>query len=517
MMFSSFFIPIRNVLRTFQDFLQMLEWNDSWIIAILGLALLSSQVGYYLMRRYFLKRRKIWIQLFFILFFNIFSGILFISLFIYSLTFSREQLGFVAPTSKWIDVAIIWVIGGMLPSIIELIGEGFWKKYRGDKENSEALARWNRSFRGLVYSLLVWTTLVLLGFIKDPLFLSGFGLLIGGFILYNLSSYYDSFVEKLRRKGHMMTYIFVKASYEPLKGVVSIEIAYLIFRILGIYSGIPSDVVDMVSKINSMGLLLLLLWFFFQLIGLFEEQLPAGNLTKKPLDRHKIQVISKLLRIGIIVFFTLFALPILGIPVSGIVTFGGGSAIVVGIAVQPILANYFGGMLIYSDRFFKEGDWILSPDKSLEGTVEKIGWRSTLIRTFDQRPLYVPNGSFASISVINASRMRNRRIQETIGIRYTDASILGKVTDQIRIMLESHPEIDQNRTLLVHFTEFGPSSLNINVYTFTKTRDWKKYRDVQQDVFLKIIGIIEEHGAKLALPHRTVNLEGDKGISPIEK
>lgn len=68
--------------------------------------------------------------------------------------------------------------------------------------------------------------------------------------------------------------------------------------------------------------------------------------------------------------------------------------------------------MIYFDRPFKVGDWIRSPDRQIEGTVERIGWRMTIIRTFDKRPLYVPNSVFSSIVVENPSRMLNRRIYE---------------------------------------------------------------------------------------------------------
>ncbi|MEL6413005.1 MAG: mechanosensitive ion channel family protein, partial [Bacteroidota bacterium] len=208
----------------------------------------------------------------------------------------------------------------------------------------------------------------------------------------------------------------------------------------------------------------------------------------------------------------LLVMPVLGIPISGIVAFGGGSAIVVGIAAHQILANYFGGVLIYSDRHFRVGDWIYSPDKEIEGTVENIGWRATQIRTFDKRPLYVPNAAFSSIIVVNASRMTNRRIKETVGIRYEDAKVLDPITKDIRAMLQGHPGIDQRQTLLVHFTEFAPSSLNINIYTFTKTQDWKAYLDVQQDVFLKIIDIVNQHGASMAFPTRTILLDSEEKL-----
>jgi MscS family membrane protein len=152
------------------------------------------------------------------------------------------------------------------------------------------------------------------------------------------------------------------------------------------------------------------------------------------------------------------------------------------------------------------GDWIRSPDRSIEGTVENIGWRSTRIRTFDQRPLYVPNAAFTTIAVENPSRMRNRRIYETIGVRYCDFSLLGKIVNDVRKMLQEHEDIDTGRTLIVNFNAFGAASLDFFVYTFTHTTDWVRYHEVKHDVLLKIGDIILARGAEIAFPTTTVHL-----------
>ena len=128
--------------------------------------------------------------------------------------------------------------------------------------------------------------------------------------------------------------------------------------------------------------------------------------------------------------------------------------------------------MIYLDRPFVVGDWIRSPDQEIEGTVEQIGWRQTRIRTFDKRPLYVPNSAFTHISVENPSRMLNRRIKETIGVRYDDASKLTLIIEDVKRLLNEHPDIDQNQVIIVNFNSFGPSSLDFFIYTFTRTIDW---------------------------------------------
>ena len=184
--------------------------------------------------------------------------------------------------------------------------------------------------------------------------------------------------------------------------------------------------------------------------------------------------------------------------------FGGIGGIAIGFAAKDLLANFFGGLMIYMDRPFTQGDWIRSPDKNIEGTVESIGWRLTCIRTFDKRPLYVPNSVFASIAVENPSRMTNRRIYETIGLRYDDVAQVRAVIEDVKKMLVAHPEIDNTQTLIVNFNAFGASSLDFFVYTFTKTTEWVYFHKIKEDVLLKILDIIIEHGADVAYPTSTL-------------
>ena len=165
-----------------------------------------------------------------------------------------------------------------------------------------------------------------------------------------------------------------------------------------------------------------------------------------------------------------------------------------------------GGLMVYWDRPFAVGDWIRSPDRNIEGTVEKIGWRLTRIRTFDKRPLYVPNAVFSTISVENPSRMSNRRIYVTIGLRYDDATRIATILPDIEKMLREHTAIDATLTLMVNLYQFGPSSLNFFIYTFTKTTNWVKFQAIQQDVFLKAIDIITAHGAECAFPTTTLHV-----------
>ncbi|MEC7641265.1 MAG: mechanosensitive ion channel family protein [Nitrospinota bacterium] len=252
-----------------------------------------------------------------------------------------------------------------------------------------------------------------------------------------------------------------------------------------------------------------LAWFLIRIIGRVENNILLSN---QKIDRTTADAIAKLLRISIVITAALVTMQTVGFNISGILAFGGISGIAVGFAAKDLLANFFGGLMIYLDRPFAIGDWIRSPDREIEGTVEHIGWRLTRIRTFDKRPIYVPNGVFANITVENPQRMLNRRIYETIGIRYEDAPKMEEIIRKVKEMLHNHLEIDTNQTMIVNLNTFGPSSLDFFVYTFTKTTDWIYFHEVKQDVLLKIIKIIEGEGAQTAFPTSTVYLAGSEKL-----
>ena len=136
------------------------------------------------------------------------------------------------------------------------------------------------------------------------------------------------------------------------------------------------------------------------------------------------------------------------------------------------------------DKPFKVGDTITSPDRDIEGTVLEIGWRQTVIERFDTRTLYVPNSAFASISVRNHTRQRNRRIFEYVGIRYDDSAQIEAIVSDINEMLRNNPEIDPTNSIMVNFDRFAASSLDIIIYCFTKATAWAEYLDAKQRVLV---------------------------------
>ncbi|MCL4138738.1 UNVERIFIED_CONTAM: hypothetical protein GTU68_058796 [Idotea baltica] len=236
----------------------------------------------------------------------------------------------------------------------------------------------------------------------------------------------------------------------------------------------------------------------------------------EPMDETTVRAIGKLLRASVIISALLIAMQVFGYSISGLLAFGGIGGLAIGFASKDLLANFFGGLMLYLDRPFKVGDWVRSPDKEIEGTVEDIGWRLTRIRTFDKRPLYIPNSVFNSISVENPSRMLNRRIYETVGIRYDDIDKMAVIVEDVRNMLRAHEAIDQNQTLIVNFNAFSASSVDFFIYTFTKTTNWIQFHEIKQDVLLKMSEIISDHRAEIAFPTTTVNVPDQVQLAQID-
>ncbi|MEC7815972.1 MAG: mechanosensitive ion channel family protein [Pseudomonadota bacterium] len=309
---------------------------------------------------------------------------------------------------------------------------------------------------------------------------------------------------RVKNTSNLWDDALLHAGRKPLVAFVWLQGVYWAAEVAHYFS--EAEVFAKNGTLLQIGFVWVVVWALFNLVKQVEGVLTSPVKMQKPMDYTTVNAISKLLRAVIIITAALTALQTLGFSISGVLAFGGVGGIAVGFAAKDLLANFFGGFIIHLDRPFKVGDWVRSPDRNIEGTVEHIGWRLTTIRTFDKRPLYVPNSVFTTIAVENPSRMFNRRISETIGIRYADVHVMKKIVDDIREMLKKHEEIDTDQTLIVNFLAFNASSLDIMVYTFTKTTEWVRFHEVKEDVLLKISDIIEGYGAEVAFPTRTLHL-----------
>ena len=270
---------------------------------------------------------------------------------------------------------------------------------------------------------------------------------------------------------------------------------------------------ELIGRLRQIGILYAVTWMLYTLVRNIENNIISkARREQRDVDQTTVAALGRVVRVTLIVTASLVALDTLGFNVAGLMAAGGIGGLAVGLAAKDLLANFFGGVTVFIDRPFGIGDWILLKEKGIEGVVENIGWRQTTIRKFDKRPVYVPNAIFTTASVENPSRMTHRRISETFGLRYSDMEQVKAITDEVREMLNGHPEIDGEQTLMVHLNAFSESSIDFFIYCMTHTVNWQKFHEVKQDILLQIGDIVRRHGAAIAFPTRTLDLETGKGM-----
>lgn len=305
------------------------------------------------------------------------------------------------------------------------------------------------------------------------------------------------------------------AIYKPI--TVSIWLAGIALSLKYAFADNVTVVNQAISTIRDIGIVLMLGWFLLRLtnrvsLRLIEKSRQPSEESR--LDQTTIEAVGKLTKVCIFIVTGLVLLQTVGFSISGVLAFGGIGGLAVSFAAKDMLANFFGGFFLYMDRPFTVGDYIRSPDREVEGTVEYIGWRITRISTIDKRPLYVPNATFTTISVENVTRMTNRRIRDTVGIRYEDKHRMQAIINDIREMMRNHPELVNEEATNAYFTSFGDSSLNILFNALTTVKDWTDFNRVKHEVLFNILNIVHKHGADVAFPTRTLLIEK---MAPSEK
>lgn len=217
------------------------------------------------------------------------------------------------------------------------------------------------------------------------------------------------------------------------------------------------------------------------------------------------QLVLRFLRVLVWLVAALVVIQELGYNVTGLVAGLGVGGLAVALAAKDTLANWFGALMIFTDRPFSVGDWIKT--SNLEGTVEEIGLRSTKVRTFARTLVSVPNSTVANAVVENFSRMPVRRVSYTLGVTYgTTPAMMQESLERIRDILRTHEAVDQT-FWIVRFTDFGSSSLDILVMYFTKTTVWDEYLAAREEINLLIMTSLSAIGVSVAFPTRSVYVE----------
>lgn len=330
--------------------------------------------------------------------------------------------------------------------------------------------------------------------------------LVGGFVVHVLTAnIYKYGLSRIKIEKHGFLSPFIASTRKPIVYLIWFLVIMLVVTTY-LDQVHEVDHLRVTNSIRSLGITILSIWTIARFITNIQQSMLKGYIGKKNFDQTTVDGVGKFARIVLFFVAALAILQTFGVPLAAIYTAAGGAGIGITLAAQDILKNLFGGLILYFDRPFSIGDWISSPDKTIEGTVMRIGWRTTEIKTFASRPLYVPNSTFLAVSVENPSRMLFRRISTSVGVRYDDFKVLPKITDDIEKMLRADDDIAQDQSLFVNLVQLADSSLNITIYCFTKTKEWIPFQRIQQRVLLKTLEIVEAHGAEAAFPTQTVHM-----------
>ncbi|CAC9601193.1 Small-conductance mechanosensitive channel [uncultured Gammaproteobacteria bacterium] len=290
----------------------------------------------------------------------------------------------------------------------------------------------------------------------------------------------------------------VKAISAPLK--VLIWFGWLYFSI----SAFKDQITALTTVVEYIDItpIFIITWGVVRVISGVENYLVEAD---NSVNNDSVRLFTRLFKILVVVAILLGIAQHLGFSISSLLTFGGVGGIVMGFAAKDMLSNIFGGLMIQMDKPFSTGDWIRSSE--FEGTVEKIGWRMTRIRTFSKNPVYIPNSIFASIPIETPSRMTNRRIKEVVGIRYDDIKQMPEIVADVESMLKTHKDIDKTQALRVYFNYFNASSIDFNIYAFTNTTGKGEYQKIKQEILLEVANIIDKHNAEIAFPTQTLHIQ----------
>jgi MscS family membrane protein len=202
------------------------------------------------------------------------------------------------------------------------------------------------------------------------------------------------------------------------------------------------------------------------------------------------------------------ALELLGVSAGVLITAGGFGAAALGFGARTIVENGLSGLSLYINRPFTLGDTINLPGPQLLGTVEAVGWFYTELRDPDRQRIYIPNGLFTSQAVQNVAQIDNRRIWIEFGLSYADRGRIESITTSLQEQLEHLAGVDPAKDRLVHFVDYGESSLNLRLLCFAASGTIQDAWALRQRVLLLIGAVVEQAGASMPFPTRTVIAEG---------
>jgi MscS family membrane protein len=276
------------------------------------------------------------------------------------------------------------------------------------------------------------------------------------------------------------------------------------FFIASYYMSFSLEGREIVDTINRTLITILIFWIIHQIIEPVSYVLSGLD---QLLSRELIGWIIKSLKVLIFILGLAAVLELWGIKIGPIIAGLGLFGVAVALGAQDLFKNLISGILVLVEKRFKIGDWI-SVDGVIEGTVEKIGFRSTSIRKFDKSLAIIPNFQFAENAVTNVSETSNWRIRWTITLQYnTTVDQLKKIRDDIEAYINKSEDFNQSLGVAVRIEKFSDSSIDLLVRCFTKSGSWNDWLEVKEKLAIEIKQIVEGNKASFAFPSQSIYIE----------
>ena len=270
------------------------------------------------------------------------------------------------------------------------------------------------------------------------------------------------------------------------------------------YMSFSDEMRDFVDNVNRTLITILIFWIIHQIIEPISYILSGLD---KILTRELIGWILKSLKILIFILGAAAVLELWGIKIGPIIAGLGLFGVAVALGAQDLFKNLISGILVLVEKRFRMGDWI-RVDGIIEGVVERIGFRSTVIRKFDKSLAIIPNFQFAENAVINVSQTTNWLISWIITLQYdTTVDQLKTIRNQIEEHINKSEDFDQSIGVAVRVDKFADSSIDMYVRCFSKTDSWNEWLKVKENLALSIKQIVEENKASFAFPSQSIYVE----------
>ena len=285
----------------------------------------------------------------------------------------------------------------------------------------------------------------------------------------------------------------------------------VVFLAITLYFDIESTLGLYLQKINNTLSTIFVFWLIHQAL------IPFSNLFNKLesiLSKGLVLWIVKSLKYLIIFLGIVAVLEVWGIKIGPVIAGLGLFGVAVALGAQDLFKNLISGIMILLEKRFQIGDVINVPGHT-EGTVEHIGFRSTLIRKFDSTPITIPNYIFAEAPILNYTNRNYRRINWTIGLEYNSTlNQIKKLTEMISTYLKDNDDfmVDDNYKSFVRIEKFNDSSIDILIICFTSTKDWDKYLEIKEELAMKIKNCVENIGLNFAFPSQSIYVEKTQNL-----